>query len=337
MFVMIKSMNLDMYQIARKVMSGHRGILASDESLNSANKNLVKAGVEPTDELRRDYRELFINTPELENYINGIILHEETFFQKDSNGKLFRETLLEKGIEIIIKVDGGTQKLSSSPKEFYTLGLDTLDTNLKKYYVDGARLAKWRSVIKIDKDLPSEKCLDRNAKDLAVYAKTCQEHNIVPIVEPEVLLDGGHSIEKAGEVTKLALSTVFEYLSQENVDLEAVILKTSMVLPGNEFETKASPEEVARHTIRTLLDCVPEEVPGVVFLSGGQDADEATKNFNAIARNEPLPWPLTFSFLRAIEGPPGKIWQGKKENVGAAREEFINRLKMNVEADAGEL
>ncbi len=330
-------MNSDLYKVAQKVMSGHRGILASDESLNSANKNLVKAGVEPNDELRRDYRELFINTPGLEDYINGIILHEETFFQKDANGKLFRETLLEKGIEIIIKVDGGTEKLPGSPKEVYTLGLDQLEEDLKKYYSHGARLAKWRAVIRIGNNIPSQACLDRNAKDLAVYAKTCQEYNIVPIVEPEVLLDGNHSIEKAEEITRLTLSTVFEYLSQEEVDLEAVILKTSMVLPGNEFGTKASPEEVAKHTVRTLLDCVPEDIPGIVFLSGGQGADEATRNFNAITKKEPLPWPLTFSFLRAIEGPPGKIWQGKKENVEAARNEFINRLKMNVAADAGEL
>ncbi|MFC1755906.1 class I fructose-bisphosphate aldolase [Patescibacteria group bacterium] len=330
-------MNQELYKIANKIMSGHRGILASDERPESANKNLIKAGIEPTDKLRKDYRELFICTPGLEKYINGIILHEETFYQKDSSGKPFKETLLEKGIEIVIKVDGGTEELPESPNEVYTKGLSTLDTELKKFYEDGARLAKWRSVIRIGEGLPTEECLERNSKDLAVYAKACQENSIVPIVEPEVLLNGTHTIEKAEEITKLTLERVFEALVEENVDLEAVILKTSMVVPGNGSGQKYTPSEIAGYTVRTLLDSVPETIPGIVFLSGGQPPEEATENFNAIAGKEPLPWELTFSFLRAVEGPPGKIWGGKSENIFAAREDFINRLKMNTRADEGKL
>jgi len=328
-------MNNELHKIAKKVMSGHRGILASDERPQSANKNLIKAGIKPTDELRKDYRELFINTPDLEKYINGIILHEETFFQEDSSGKLFRKTLLEKGIEIVIKVDGGTKEFPESPKEVYTLGLDTLDQRLKKFYKNGARLAKWRSVIRIGEDLPTTECLKRNTKDLATYARICQENGIVPIVEPEVLLNGDHTIEKAEEVTKLTLTTLFETLKNEGVDLEGLILKTSMVVAGDSSGQETSPETVADFTVRTLTDSVPNEVAGVVFLSGGQSSEKATANFNAIAKKEPLPWELTFSYLRAVEGPPGKIWQGKKENVGEARKDFIARLAKNVAADAG--
>ncbi len=328
--------NDNLHAIAKKVMSDHRGILASDERPSSANKNLVKAGIDPTDENRRKYRELFINTPDLEKYINGIILHEETLWQKDSHDINFRKTLLEKGIEIIIKVDEGTKELSETSLEVYTLGLESLADRLQTFYEAGAKLAKWRSVIRIGNGMPTDDCINRNAQDLADYALECQKNNVVPVVEPEVLIDGDHSIETAEEVTTRTLKTVFVKLKKKEVDLKAVILKTSMVISGKDSEEQAMPEEIAEATVRTLKNSVPGNVAGIVFLSGGQGPVEATINLNAITKKEPLPWELTFSFLRAIESPPTLIWQAKEENIGAARNEFIKRLKLNVLADSGD-
>ncbi len=327
--------NEDLHKIAQKIMSGHRGILASDERPSSANKNLQKAGIEATDETRRKYRELFINTPDLEKYINGIILHEETLWQRDSEQNLFRETLLGKGIEIIIKVDDGTQELPGSPNEVFTKGLENIDGRLQKYYEAGARLAKWRSVIRIGDGIPTDLCLSRNSEDLAIYSISCQNAGVVPVIEPEVLIEGTHTIEKAEDVIKNTLFRVFEEQQKKNVDLKGVILKTSMVLPGKECDQGVSPAEIAEATVRTLRDSVPDELHGVVFLSGGQKPEEATSNLNEIAKKEPLPWEITFSFLRAIEGPPTAIWQGRDENVESARKEFISRLENNVLADEG--
>jgi len=295
--------NESLQNIAKKIMSDHRGILASDERPSSANKNLIKAGIDPTDENRRKYRELFINTPDLEKYINGMILHEETLWQKDSNGVNFRKTLLEKGIEIIIKVDEGTKELSESSLEVFTLGLESLADKLPNYYEAGAKLAKWRSVIRIGKNLPTDESIERNAQDLAEYALECQKNSIVPIVEPEVLIDGKHSIKTAEEVTAKTIKTVFDKLREKEVDLKATILKTSMVISGKDSAEQALPEKIAEATIRTLRNSVPKEVAGIVFLSGGQGP---------------------------VEG------QGKDENIETARKEFIKRLKLNVLADAGE-
>jgi len=317
-------------------MSGHKGILASDERPSSANKNLVKAGIDPTDENRKKYRELFINTPDLEKYINGMILHEETLWQKDSNGVNFRKTLLEKGIEIIIKVDEGTKELSETSLEVFTLGLESLTDRLPNYYEAGAKLAKWRAVIRIGKGLPTDEIIERNAQDLAQYALECQRNSMVPVVEPEVLLDGEHDIKTSEEVTTKTLKEVFVKLREKEVDLKATILKTSMVISGKGCAEQALPEEIAEATVRSLKNSVPEEVAGIVFLSGGQGPVEATINLNEIVKKEPLPWEVTFSYLRAIEGPPTLIWQGKDENLEAARNEFIKRLKLNVLADAGE-
>ena len=325
-----------LYETAKNALSGHRGILASDESPKSADKNLIKAGIEPSPEMRRRYRDLFINTPDLEKYINAIILHDETFWQNDFAGNSFRETLLEKGIEIVIKVDGGLTDLPESPGEKMTLGLDGLKERLAKYYEAGARLAKWRSVISIGEDLPTDAAIEANAVGLAEYSLFCQQNGIVPMVEPEVLLDGDHTIEQAEEVTTKVLKAVFAKLEEFNVDLEGVILKSSMVLPGSDSSQQATPQEIAEATVRTLRATVPEAVPGVVFLSGGQDPEEATLNFNEIAKLEPLPWQLTFSYLRAVEGPAGKVWGGVDANLEAARDAFIKRLELNVKADAGD-
>jgi fructose-bisphosphate aldolase class I len=324
-----------LHETAQKLVKSPKGILASDERPSSANKNLKKAGIEPSDEMRQKLRELFINTPEIENYINGIILQDETFWQKDAKGRLFRETLLEKGITVIIKVDGGTIEMPGFPEEKITTGLDGLSTRLERYFHNGARAAKWRSIFKIGKGLPTPENIEANSIGLAEYAMFCQKANIVPIVEPEVLLDGDHTIEKAEKVTTKVLKAVFDYLKDYRVDLRGVILKSSMVLPGKESSQIKSPQEIAESTVRTLLKTVPNDVPGVVFLSGGQGPEEATSNLNEIAQKEPLPWDITFSYLRAIEGPATKIWAGKDDNIQAAREEFLKRLRLNVEADKG--
>ncbi|MFC1722052.1 class I fructose-bisphosphate aldolase [Patescibacteria group bacterium] len=324
-----------LYETTKKIMTNGKGILASDERPSSANKNLEKAGIVPSDEMRRSYRDLFINTPDLEKYVSGIIIHDETFWQNDLNNKPFRETLTEKGILIVIKVDEGTTELPEFPGEKITLGLDGLKERLEKYYEAGARLAKWRSVIKIGNNIPTQACIEANATGLAEYASFCQSFNIVPIVEPEVLIDGDHTIEIAEEITTNTLNILFEKLSEYRVDIKGLILKSSMVIPGKESTQEVTPEQIAQATIRTFNNSVPKDLPGIVFLSGGQDAIEATENLNAIAKNEPLPWEIAFSYLRALEGSAAKIWQGKEENVDEARKEFIKRLSLNVLADKG--
>lgn len=322
-------------------MTKGKGILASDERPTSANKNLVKAGIQlpvnPTEqeELRRKYRELFIKTPELEKYISGMILQEETFWQKDSEGYLFRDILLEKDILIVIKVDGGTVDMPGFPGEQITLGLDGLDERLATFYKNGARVAKWRSIFSIGNGLPTQENIEANVLGLTEYASFCQKNNIVPIVEPEVLLDGDHSIEQCESTTKQVLKELFEKLIDYNVDLTGLILKSSMVLPGEKYSGEISHKEIAKATVRALKHGVPKEVPGIVFLSGGQESEEAIENLNEIAKLEPLPWEIGFSYLRAIEGPATETWKGKEENVEAAREVFLETLKELHKADKG--
>ncbi len=333
----------EIQKTAQKIMAKGKGILASDERPTSANKNLIKAGIDlpanlnAQEELRRKYRQLFIKTEGIEKYLSGMILQEETFYQSDDDGYLFRDTLLEKDILIVIKVDGGTVDIPGFPGEKMTLGLDGLDDRLAKYYKDGARLAKWRSVIAIGDNIPTDEAIEANIVGLAEYASFCQKNNIVPIVEPEVLLDGNHTINRAEQVTKDVLKRLFDKLVEYKVDLSGVILKSSMVLPGKDSPEQVSHEEIAKVTVRTLKHSVPKEVPGIVFLSGGQSSDDAIENFNDIAKLEPLPWEIAFSYLRAIEGPATKVWEGKQENVDEARKVFIETLETLHSADAGEL
>ncbi|MBT6401399.1 fructose-bisphosphate aldolase class I [candidate division WWE3 bacterium] len=329
--------NKELNNIAKQMMTSGKGILASDESTNSANKTLSKNDIEPIEENRRRYRELFIGTKGIGKYLNGIILFDETIRQRDSEGKPFREILKEEGILIGIKVDRGTVDLPGFPGEKYTTGLDNLGKRLKEYYDMGARFAKWRSVIKIGTDLPSQEVLDVNAQGLALYASTCQAEGIVPIIEPEVLLDGNHSMDAAYEVTAKTLKTVFKALEKYKVDLKGVILKTSMVLPGKDSSEEKLDEEVAKATVKCLKEAVPNDIPGVVFLSGGQSAEDATHHLNEIAKLEPLPWEITFSFLRAIEGPPTEVWAGKDENVKKARVLFEQKLIDDTQAELGQL
>jgi fructose-bisphosphate aldolase class I len=333
----------EIQKTAQKIMTKGKGILASDERPTSANKNLIKAGITiPTtihaqEELRRNYRQLFIKTPGIEKYLSGMILQEETFYQSDDDGYAFRDTLIEKDILVIIKVDGGTVDIPGFPGEKMTLGIDGLDDRLAKYYKDGARLAKWRSVISIGEFLPTDEAIEANIVGLAEYASFCQKNKIVPIVEPEILLDGDHSIERCESVTKDVLKRLFDKLIEYKVDLSAVILKASMVLPGKQCPHKASHGKIAKATVRALKHSVPHEVSGIVFLSGGQSSEDAIENFNDIAELEPLPWEIAFSYLRAIEGPATKAWAGKEENVDEARNVFLSTLETLKKADAGKL
>lgn len=326
-------------KVTQQLMTPGKGILASDESTNSANKTLAKINVEGTPETRRKYREIFIGTPNLGKYITGIILFDETVRQSDSNRILFRDILKKEQVLIGIKVDKGTRDLPYFPDEKYTQGLDNLNERAKEYVELGAKFAKWRSVIKIDteKTLPSDECIRINAVGLAQYAAICQVNGLVPIVEPEVLYEGGHSLETAKKITKKVIKMIFHEMDAHKVELGAVILKTSMVLAGNKNKDQTPPEEVAKATVETLKESVPKNVGGVVFLSGGQTPEQAIHNLNEIAELEPLPWELTFSFLRAIEGPAEEIWQGKDSNVEKAREAFVEQLKLSTMADRGKL
>lgn len=332
-----------LYQTVSQVMAPKKGILASDERPSSANKNLLKAGIEIPDsmadeiELRRRYRELFINTPDMEEFVSGIIIHDETFWQNDSTGKAFRVILKEKKVHIVIKVDEGTMDLPGFLEEEITVGLDGLAERLTNYYKNGATVAKWRAVIKISdqNNLPTNEAIYANAQVLSEYAKMCHDAGIVPIIEPEVLMSGDHSIEKSHEVTKNTLKIVFDTFNENKINLKATILKTSMVINGKDSLQKATSEEIAQRTVQVLKDSVPKETGGVVFLSGGQSPDEASINLNEIAKLEPLPWPIAFSYLRAIEGPVAQVWQGKDENTQYARDVFIEMLRKNVLADQG--
>lgn len=326
-----------LHKTALQMVTPGKGILASDESTKSANKTLSKNGIEPTEENRRRYRELFIGTEGIGKYLNGIILSEETIRQRDSNGIPFREILQKEGIPIGVKLDRGTVELPNFPGERFTTGLDDLDKRLKEYFDMGARFAKWRSVIKIGADLPTDECIFTNAHGLALYTIACQREKIVPIIEPEVLIDGNHSIKDCYKTTERTLKEVFAQLNTYKADLKGVILKASMVLPGKDSPQKASDKDVAEATVSCLKATVPNEIPGVVFLSGGQSPEEATHHLNEIAKLEPLPWEISFSFLRAIEGPATEVWAGKDENIVKARVVFEQDLKDSVAAEKGKL
>jgi len=322
--------------IVKKLLANHKGLLAADESEKTAGKRLATINLENTPETRRQYRELFFTASGIETGISGVILHDETLGQKANDGTPFVQLLQQKGIVPGIKVDAGAHSIPDSPKEKMTAGLDGLDARLRAYYQQGARFAKWRAVITIGEGIPSEHCLVENAKALAEYAMLCQKNGLVPVIEPEVLIDGNHDLARSEEVTTQTLKTVFEYLQARDVDLTGVILKSSMVISGNECPTQATPEQIAEATIRCFKNSVPKDLPGIVFLSGGQSPEQATVNLNAIAKLNPGPWTISFSYARALQGPALKIWKGKPENIPAAQAEFIKRLQANVAANQGE-
>ena len=312
-----------------------KGILAADESVKTATKRLASINAESTDETRRQYRNLMLTTPEIEKYICGVILFEETLRQKSNSGVLFPKLLAQRGIVPGIKVDEGLAEFEGSIEQ-YTKGLEGLGDRLEKYKKYGCRFAKWRAVYSISETTPTETTIKRNAQDLAKYAKICQEHNLVPIVEPEVLIDGTHSIDTCYKVTEKVLREVFAALKKENVMIDCAILKPSMVISGKEANNRADVDEVARQTIKVLKATVPSELPSINFLSGGQTPQEATAHLNRMhTLGENLPWYVSFSYARALQDPALKTWQGKKENFGAGQRAFIKRAKLNSLATMG--
>ncbi len=313
-----------------------KGILAADESTNTIAKRLASINVENTLENRRKYRELLFTTPGLNNYINGVILFEETLEQKDAKGTLFADLLAHEGIVPGIKVDKGLVDLPGTNGEKVTEGLDGLRERLAEYYKLGARFSKWRAVITIGKDIPSWACIEANAHALARYALLSQEAGIVPIVEPEVLMDGDHSIEQCYEVTELAQRITFQQIKNQGVALEGMILKPSMVISGASAANRADVQTVAEQTIKCLLASVPASVPGIAFLSGGQSDEEASAHLNAMnAMGVKLPWALTFSYGRALQQTAMKTWMGESANVEKAQNALLWRAKCNGSAALG--
>lgn len=314
---------------AAAMVARGKGVLAADESSGTCEKRFKSVGVECTEESRRTYRGLLFTTPGAEQFISGVILFDETLRQKTNDGVLFPDYLARKGILPGIKVDKGAMDLALCPGEKVTEGLDGLRPRLAEYFKLGARFAKWRAVITIGEGIPSHTCLYANAHALARYAALCQEASIVPMIEPEVLLDGGHTVERCEEVTEATLRATYAAMAAHNVSLEHLILKTSMVVSGKECARQANVDEVAERTVRVLKRTVPAAQPGIVFLSGGQSDEAATAHLNAMAAMKGLPWPLTFSYSRALQNPALKTWRGQAANAAAAQKAFHHRAHMN--------
>src|SRR3954451_22864632 len=331
-------MNLaELNKIANAMVAPGKGILAADESSGTIKKRFDAIKVESTEDNRRDYREmLFRSRDAMSKYISGVILYDETIWQKAKDGTPLVKLIEQAGAIPGIKVDEGTQPLPNCPGELVTVGLDKLAERLKKYYDQGARFAKWRAVIDIAAGIPSMTAIHVNAHALARYAALCQAAQIVPIVEPEVLMDGDHDIDRCYDVTQRVLNKTFQELRVQRVALEGMILKPNMVVPGKKSPSQASVEEVAEKTVRLLKACVPAAVPGIAFLSGGQSDEEATAHLDAMNRIGALPWNLTFSYGRALQAAPQKAWSGKPENVAAGQRAFTHRARMNSLATSGE-
>jgi fructose-bisphosphate aldolase class I len=327
----------DLNKIANAMVAPGKGILAADESSGTIKKRFDAIKVESTEDNRRDYREMLFRSKEaMSKYISGVILYDETIWQKAKDGTPLVKLIEAAGAIPGIKVDEGTQALPNCPGELVTVGLDKLAERLKKYYDQGARFAKWRAVIDIGQGIPTMTAISVNAHALARYAALCQQAQIVPIVEPEVLMDGDHDIDRCYEVTQRVLNKTFQELRVQRVALEGMILKPNMVVSGKKSGKQAGVEEVAEKTIRLLKSCVPAAVPGIAFLSGGQSDEEATAHLDAMNRIGNLPWKLTFSYGRALQAAPQKAWSGKAENLAAGQQAFIHRAMMNSLASKGE-
>jgi fructose-bisphosphate aldolase class I len=324
--------------IAVKMVANGQGLLAADESTSTIKKRFDTISLESTEESRRDYREMLFRSDEaMKKYISGVILYEETLFQKAADGTPFVDIIRAADSIPGIKVDVGAKPMTYFPGETITEGLDGLRERLAKYYEAGARFAKWRGVISISDALPTYGAIKANAHALARYAALCQEAKIVPIVEPEVLMDGQpgtHDIDRSEEVTRFVLQTVFQELAEQRIVLEGMVLKPSMVIDGKKAR-KASVEEVAARTVKVLKQTVPSAVPGIAFLSGGQSNEEATAHLSAINSGFDLPWLVTFSYGRALQDTAIKAWGGKKENVAAGQRAFTHRAEMNSLAAKG--
>jgi fructose-bisphosphate aldolase, class I len=320
---------------AHAMVANHRGLLAADESTSTIAKRFNTIKVESTEENRRTYRELLFTTPGATDHISGVILYDETIRQKTKEGVPFPTYLAQHKMIPGIKVDLGAKPLAGFPGETITEGLDGLRERMAEYYKMGARFAKWRAVIDIGSGIPTAYAIDANAEALARYAAICQEASIVPIVEPEVLMDGGHTIERCEEVTNVVLDRVFLHLFAARVSLEGMVLKPNMVISGKKCATKASPEQVAEATLRTLKRQVPTAVPGIAFLSGGQSSAEATLHLSLMNAAGSLPWALTFSYGRALQEDALAAWGGKASSFAAGQQAFSIRAKLNGLAAGG--
>jgi len=330
-------MNLkELNSVAKAMVGEGKGILAADESTPTIGKRFATINTESTEANRRRYREMLFTTQGIADYIGGVILFDETLRQSTSDGVPFAKYMSDLGMIPGIKVDTGAKPLAGFPGETITEGLDGLRDRLAEYYELGARFAKWRAVIHIGVDIPSDFCLKANARALARYAALCQEANIVPIVEPEVLMDGDHSIERCEEVTSAALDALFYALSEHKVALEGIILKPNMVISGSDATDRAGPTEVAAATLRCLKAHVPAEVPGIAFLSGGQTAAEATEHLDLMNKAGDLPWELSFSYGRALQAPALEAWQGSEETYAAGQAALFKRAKLNSLAHSGQ-
>jgi fructose-bisphosphate aldolase class I len=318
----------ELERIARAMVDKGRGILAADESTGTIKKRFDKIKLESTEENRRAYREMLFTAPDAQKYVSGVIMYDETLRQSTKGGERFADLLTRLGIVPGIKVDAGTKPMPNFPGEVITEGLDGLAGRLAEYHKLGARFAKWRAVIDIADGIPSRTCIETNADLLARYAALCQEAEIVPIVEPEVLMDGAHSIERCEAVTSAVLQEVFDRLYAHRVYLEGIVLKPNMVISGQKNGSRAAPQQVAEATVRVLKRHVPSAVPGIAFLSGGQSEAEATHHLDLMNRIGGLPWALTFSYGRALQATALQTWGGQAGSVAAGQREFIKRAKL---------
>ena len=323
-------------EIARALVAKGKGILAADESTGTIKKRFEKIGIESSAESRRDYREMLFRTPAMRDYISGVILYEETLRQTAADGTPIVDVIKANGSIPGIKVDTGAKPLALHPGETVTEGLDGLRERLEEFYGLGARFAKWRAVLSIGKARPSPAAVSVNAHALARYAALCQEAGLVPVVEPEVLMDGDHSIDACAEVTERVLASVFASLHEQGVKLEGTVLKPNMILAGEDCPTAAGVKEVAEKTLQAMKRTVPSSIPGIVFLSGGQSDLDATARLNMMNRLGAQPWHLSFSYGRALQAAPLKTWAGKSANVKAAQAAFAHRARMNGLAAKGE-
>ena len=323
--------------IAQKMVADGKGILAADESTGTIKKRFDTIALESTEDSRRDYREMLFRSDEaMQSAISGVILYDETIRQKAADGTTLVSLIEQAGSIPGIKVDTGAKDMAGHPNEKVTEGLDGLRERLEEYFELGARFAKWRAVINIGDGIPSRGCISANTHALARYAALCQENGIVPIVEPEVIMDGSHTAETCYEVTSSVLSALYTQLEEQNVYLEGSILKPNMIVSGTECPTQASVQQVAEMTLDCFNKCVPQDVPGIIFLSGGQADELATAHLDAINKMGPHSWKISFSYGRALQAAPLKTWSGKPENVSAAQAAFTHRASMNKLASLGE-
>ncbi len=329
-------MTMSLEQVAQAMVAPGRGILAADESSGTIKKRFDSINTESTADSRRDYREMLFRSKEaMQNYVSGVILYDETIRQNAKDGTPLVKLISDAGSLPGIKVDGGTKPLQFCPGELVTEGLDKLPERVKEYVGLGAKFAKWRAVIDISASIPSHACIHANAHALARYAAICIEGGLVPIVEPEVLMDGAHDIDRCAEVTEWVLKEVYQELFTNKVVLEQTVLKPNMVISGKTCPRQASREEVAEKTLKVLKRTVPTAVPGIAFLSGGQSEEDATAHLHLMNAMGGLPWKLSFSYGRALQAAPLKAWGGKSENVAAGQRAFAHRAKMNGLAAAG--